>query len=76
MGQPFDLFDIFKVSEDGSLVWVETAPNLEVARSHVNGLQTTSVREYVVINQKTGSKIVIQCSERTKSTGRTKHAAS
>ena len=75
MGQPFDLFDIFKVSEDGSLVWVETAPDLEVARSNVNGLQTTSAGDYVVINQKTGSKLVIQYSERTKSTGRTKRAA-
>ena len=75
MGQPFDLFDIFQVSDDGSLLWVETAATLETARSQVNGLQTNSVGDYVVINQKTDSKIVIPYSQRAKSTVRRKHAA-
>jgi hypothetical protein len=64
MGQPFDLFDIFKVSEDGSPIWVTTAPTLEEARSEVNGLQATSADNYIVLNQKTGNKIVIPYSER------------
>ena len=75
MGQPFDLFDIFKVSEDGSLLWVETTANLELARSQVDGFQTTSAADYVVLNQKTGSKVVMPYRERGKSTVRRKHAA-
>ena len=74
MGQPFNLFDIFRVSENGSLLWVETAATLEAARSQVNGLQTTSAGDYVVVSQKTGNKMVIRYSE-TKSPVRTKRAA-
>jgi hypothetical protein len=72
MGQPFNLFDIFKVSEDGSLLWIETAGTLEHARSQVNGFQTTSANDYLVLNQKTGNKIVLPYSERTKNTARPK----
>jgi hypothetical protein len=75
MGQPFDLFDIFKISEDGSLLWVETAGTLEDARSQVNGFQTTLANDYVVLNQKTGSKIVLPYLERTKNKIRAKRAA-
>jgi hypothetical protein len=73
MGQPFDLFDIFKVSEDGSLAWVETAATLEAARAQVHGMQTASTGDYVVMNQKTGSKIILHL-EGTKNTVRTKRA--
>jgi hypothetical protein len=51
MGQPFNLFDIFKVSEDGSLSWVDTAPTLEATHSLLNGLQANSGAKYIAINQ-------------------------
>ena|ERR1700730_5066580 len=52
--------DIFKVEEDGSLVWKGTAENLEIAKLSVKVLIATSPADSVVFSQATGHKTVIK----------------
>ena len=45
-------FNIFKVQSDGSLRWMESAPNAERAKALVKGLAAASPGEYVISNPK------------------------
>ncbi len=51
--------DIFQVEATG-VCWVETAPNIEHAKARVKELAAKLPGEYVVLDQKTGHKIVIK----------------
>jgi hypothetical protein len=54
------LFDIFKLQKDRSLRWCEAADTLEAARIRVAALGELSPAEYVIFNQQTGQRVVIE----------------
>jgi hypothetical protein len=51
--------DIFRIDGDGPR-WIQAAASLEEARAHVNKLAGASPGDYLVMNQITGSKVVIK----------------
>ena len=52
-------FDIFKLQKDGSLRWCETADTVEAAKARVTALAETSPARYIIFDQQTGDRIVI-----------------
>jgi hypothetical protein len=52
-------FDIFKVENSG-LRWIESAADLERAKTRANVLASSSPGEYIVLSQKNGEKISIK----------------
>jgi hypothetical protein len=55
-----DPFDILRVEEDGSVLWLETAPSLEKAKSRVEELASSSPFEYMIFSHQTQAQIVIR----------------
>jgi hypothetical protein len=53
-------FDIFQTDATGNIVWRESAATLHDAKARIRKLGTRSLVEYVVLNQKTGDKVVIR----------------
>jgi hypothetical protein len=53
-------FDIFLTEAGGSLRWLEAAETLEAAKARVQELALCSPGEYVLLDQRTGNKIVIK----------------
>jgi hypothetical protein len=53
-------FDIFQTETTGNIVWRESAATLDDAKARIRKLGTHSLVEYVVLNQKTGDKVVIR----------------
>jgi hypothetical protein len=56
----FQPLDIFIKMEDGTYLWKAAADSVEVAKSTVERLATTSPGEYMIFNQATGNKIVVK----------------
>ena len=52
--------DIFIKMEDGTYVWKAAAGSLELAKSKVEQLATTSPGEYMIFSQISGNKIVVK----------------
>jgi hypothetical protein len=52
-------FDILRVLNDGSPLWMEAAQTLEEAKARVQQLVATQPGSYVIFSQKTGNKILI-----------------
>jgi hypothetical protein len=59
MTHPIDIFQM----ETAGVRWLESAPNLEHAKARVKEFAANSPGEYVVLDQKTGNKIVIRSDE-------------
>jgi hypothetical protein len=55
--------DIFKLENDGSVVWKGTAENLEVAKLSVKGMAESSPGDYLIFSPATGDKTVIKLKE-------------
>jgi hypothetical protein len=53
------LLDIFRVETSGVL-WVESAATMEDAKARVQELAVRSDAEYILLDQKTGNKLVIR----------------
>jgi hypothetical protein len=53
-------FDIFQTEDSGNIVWRESAPTIEAAKARIQELAIHSPAEYVVLNQKTGDRLVIR----------------
>ncbi len=51
--------DIFRVETSGVL-WVESAATMEDAKARVQELAVRSPAEYILLDQKTGDKLVIK----------------
>jgi hypothetical protein len=51
--------DIFLV-ETGSVRWLETAASIEEAKARIQEVAVHSPGEYLLLNQKTGNKIVLR----------------
>jgi hypothetical protein len=58
-------FRIFKVQGDGNLYFVEKAETLDDARERVSGLARLWPGEYIIQNEETGERVVIN-SDQTK----------
>jgi hypothetical protein len=54
------VFDILKADADGSVSWIEAAPDMETATARVHALTVSSPGEYLVCSQKTEDKIPIK----------------
>jgi hypothetical protein len=52
--------DIFKMENDGRIVWKGTAENLEVAKLSVKTLAGTSPGDYMIFCQDTGEKTIVK----------------
>jgi hypothetical protein len=48
-----DAFDILKRQEDGSLIWLEAARDIELAKSRLEQLSALWPGEYFVFDQQT-----------------------
>jgi hypothetical protein len=55
-----ELLDIFIKMEDGTYLWKAAADSLELAKSTVERLASTSPGEYMIFNQATGNKLVVK----------------
>jgi hypothetical protein len=53
------LFDIFRIQEDGALRWCEAADSLESAKARVRALAEFAPAQYILVNQQTGQKLII-----------------
>jgi hypothetical protein len=56
MTHPIDIFQL----ETAGVRWLEAAPDIERAKARVRELAGNSPGEYLVLNQRTGNKIVIK----------------
>ena len=56
-----DPFDIFKLEQNGSVMWLRAIPDLERAKSYVvKILVIAAPADYLILNQRTGERIIIQ----------------
>ena len=53
------LFDIFRIQQDGALRWCESADSLESAKARVAALAEFAPAQYVLVNQQTGQKLIV-----------------
>jgi hypothetical protein len=53
-------FDIFKADSEGSVSWIEAAPDMETATARIHALSVSSPGEYLVCRQETGNKTSIK----------------
>jgi|HubBroStandDraft_2_1064218.scaffolds.fasta_scaffold357472_2 hypothetical protein len=53
-------FDIFQAESNGSVRWLGSAESIADAKARVQQHSATSPGEYLLLNQKTGSKLVIK----------------
>ena len=53
-------FDIFENEKSGTVIWLGSAATIEEAKARIHQVAAHSPTEYLVLNQKTGSKVVIK----------------
>jgi hypothetical protein len=53
-------FDIFENEKTGTVLWLGSATTIEEARERIHQVAAQSPAEYLVLNQKTGDKVVIK----------------
>jgi hypothetical protein len=54
-------FDIFKISQNEFLLWVEAAETIDAAKIRVHELlKSDAVADYLVFNQQTQKKILVK----------------
>ena len=54
-----NLFDIFRLDRAG-VRWLESAESLDYAKTRIHELAVSSPGEYHLLDQKTGTKLVIK----------------
>jgi hypothetical protein len=54
-----NLFDIFRLDRAG-VRWLESAESLDYAKTRIHELAVSSPGEYLLLDQKTGTKLVIK----------------
>jgi GAF domain-containing protein len=54
------LLDIFRMDTSGGAIWVETAPDLQIAKSRVEALGAIQPGEYLVFDPRTGRKTLLR----------------
>jgi hypothetical protein len=53
-------FDIFQTESNGAVRWIASAQTIADAKARVQQHSATSPGEYLLLNQKTGSKLLIK----------------
>ena len=53
------MLDVFRV-ENGGVLWLESAESLECAKARVQELAASSPGEYLILDQKTGKKYIVE----------------
>ena len=53
-------FDIFENEKSGTVIWLGSAATIEEAKARIREVGARSNTEYLVLNQKTGNKVVIK----------------
>jgi hypothetical protein len=53
-------FDIFKIDPVGNVLWRDSVASFTAARTRVAGLSILVPGEYLIFNQKTQQKVVIE----------------
>jgi hypothetical protein len=54
-------FDIFLMESDGGTLWCGSAASFEEAQTQVRERVASSPGNYIILNQQTGNKLVIEC---------------
>lgn len=57
-------FDILKIDDNGELLWVEAAPDLDTAKERVRAMGSASPGRYVILSQRTGNKLPVEVDHR------------
>lgn len=53
-------FDIFRVDQDGALIWCEAAISFEVAKSRIRNFAAAGkTAEFIIFDQKTQERVVV-----------------
>lgn len=52
-------FDIFRVDSGGGVLWQGTQENFIRAKTHVQEVAVSSPGQYIILNQRTGEKVVL-----------------
>jgi hypothetical protein len=52
--------DIYRCDQDGHVVWIGTAENLDLARSSVKVLAQSAPGDYLIFSPATGDKVVVK----------------
>jgi hypothetical protein len=53
-------FDIFQAESNGSVRWLGSAENIADAKARIQEQPANSPGEYLILNQQSGSKLVIK----------------
>jgi hypothetical protein len=53
-------FDIFQSENNGSVRWLGAAKSIADARAHIQKQRANSPGEYFILNQRSGSKLVVE----------------
>lgn len=53
-------FDIFRMDEEGQLLWCEEAASLEEAKARIQALTKSRRTTYVILSQRTGHRMVVE----------------
>jgi hypothetical protein len=53
-------FDIFRAESNGSVFWIGSAASVAEAKARIREQSTSSAGEFLLLNQETGSKLVIK----------------
>ncbi len=52
--------DIFKLEAANSVLWVESAQNIDDARLRITALMQRSACDYLILNQRTSRTVVVK----------------
>jgi hypothetical protein len=55
------VFDVFQKEPGGSVLWRAAAATMAEATAHIQKLGTSAPGEYVILDVRTGNKMVIKC---------------
>jgi hypothetical protein len=55
-----DPFDIFQLGTEGEVLWRGAAASLDEAKARIREMLRSAPASYLVMNQKTGERIVLQ----------------
>jgi hypothetical protein len=69
------LFDIFRV-ETGGVRWLECVTNLDEAKARVRQIAAGAIGEYVVVDQRTGDRIILKFDEKASDGNRSANSTS
>jgi hypothetical protein len=70
-----DPFDIFKMEQNGTVSWVRATSDFEHAKSYVNTVLAVAPADYLILNQRTGERSIIEAATKQRDRGLNIHSA-